>query len=61
MSNMSYCRFQNTVIDLNDCHDALQEMDGEDEDGLSADEARAKKRLLHLCKIIARDYGDEDD
>ena len=27
MSNMSYCRFQNTVPDLEDCLDALNEAD----------------------------------
>lgn len=28
MSNMSYCRFQNTVDDLEDCLEALRELDG---------------------------------
>jgi len=26
MSNMSYCRFQNTLRDLQDCHDALEDL-----------------------------------
>jgi len=26
MSNMSYCRFQNTASDLRDCQEALQEI-----------------------------------
>lgn len=26
MSNMSYCRFHNTLMDLQDCRDALDEM-----------------------------------
>jgi len=25
MANMSYCRFQNTLLDLEDCLEALQE------------------------------------
>lgn len=28
MSNMSYCRFHNTALDLDDCRDALEEMSG---------------------------------
>ncbi len=28
MSNMSYCRFQNTLRDLKDCLDALCDIDG---------------------------------
>jgi hypothetical protein len=53
MSNMSYCRFQNTVGDLVDCH---QNMDDED---LSYEEKRARKRLIAICRDIVNDYGDE--
>ena len=53
MSNMSYCRFSNTLEDLRDCHDNM------DEDKLSEAEARARKRLIELCKRIAADYGDD--
>lgn len=49
MSNMSYCRFQNTSRDLNDCLDALEE-----ERPLSEDEYRAAirmfRRILHFCQ-----------
>ena len=41
MSNLSYCRFQNTVSDLSDCADALEEIDGNLAE-LSRDEARAR-------------------
>lgn len=34
MSNMSYCRFQNTLTDLRDCSDALNDL--EEQDGLKA-------------------------
>ena len=41
--NMSYCRFQNTVTDLADCMDALEEIDY-DLTKLSADEEKAARR-----------------
>lgn len=52
MGNMSYCRFQNTVGDLRDCYDNMDEK-------MSEDEERAKTQLISLCKRIADDYGDE--
>lgn len=51
MSNMSYVRFQNTLIDLRDCAEHLA-------DELSAEEARARDRLVKLCREIA---GHDDD
>ena len=47
MGNMSYCRFQNTVGDLEDCYDAIME-GGE----LSSEEESAKDRLIELCYYI---------
>lgn len=52
MSNMSYCRFQNTLRDLEDCYDNM------DED-LSPEEQAAKERLIQLCKEIAEEHQDE--
>lgn len=54
MSNMSYCRFQNTEGDLRDCYDALN-----DDDELSPEEEKAKQRLIKLCQKIADNYGEE--
>lgn len=54
--NMSYCRFQNTVLDLADCMDALQEIDY-DLTKLSADEEQAARRLIEICKV----FGGQDD
>ena len=59
MSNMSYCRFRNTLKALQDCDDALSnenmELQTDDnEDGLSGEEHRAKEELIELCKDIAR-------
>lgn len=52
MSNMSYCRFQNTLRDLRDCAEALEEIDGNLAE-LSKDEAQAANGLIELCKRIA--------
>lgn len=58
MSNMSYCRFQNTARDLADCQEALEllfrgESDSTDDDGepytLSQDELQAAEQLLSIC------------
>lgn len=47
MANMSYCRFQNTELDLRDCVYALDE---EDEfQCLSADERAAALDMMTLC------------
>lgn len=59
MANMSYCRFQNTLEDLRDCRDALNEM-GDFEKELSEEEAKAAKRLLKMCRSLADDYVPED-
>lgn len=58
MVNMSYCRFQNTLMALQECADNL--FDGE----LSEEEERSRKRLVKLCAKIAdeaEDYDDEDE
>lgn len=49
MSNMSYCRFENTLRDLHDCYNHM------DED-TSESERKAKVRLIELCQEIANDY-----
>lgn len=54
MSNMSYCRFENTYRDLEDCLDAL--IDGKE---LSESEQRHKQWLIELCCRIAEEYGNE--
>ncbi len=52
MANMSYCRFENTLRDLKDCEDAMQ-----DDDDMSESEERARVQLINLCIQIAKDYG----
>ena len=56
MGNMSYCRFENTLPDLQDCYD-----NWDDNPDLSSHEKKAKARLLSLCKEIVEDYGDDDE
>jgi hypothetical protein len=49
MSNMGYCRFENTVPDLRDCYEHLTDTD------LSETEERARKRLIKICRDIIED------
>jgi len=60
MGNMSYCRFQNTRMDLDDCYKALQNGEGSDKE-LSGDEKDAKARLIEICKNIAEDFGNGEE
>ena len=56
MGNMSYCRFQNTSGDLQDCYhnwDTLEEEDRE--------EKKARTKILELCQRIVDDYGEEEE
>lgn len=54
MSNMSYCRFQNTLNDLTECERHWEE-------DLSEDEQEAQNKLLKLCEKIVEFYGQSDD
>jgi hypothetical protein len=51
MANMGYCRFQNTLGDLEDCEEHI-------EDDVSEDEQDARKDLIALCVKIAEQYGE---
>lgn len=53
MPNMSYCRFQNTLEDLRDCEEHIEDGDW------SPEEIKARERLIKLCKSIAGDYADD--
>jgi hypothetical protein len=76
MSNMSYCRFENTKKDLDDCQDAIDNLvaaplcqDGEEAEPLSDREEFSAKYLLKTCLALVeqvaeaqgRDLGDLDD
>lgn len=54
MTNMSYCRFENTYKDLMDCYRNL------DNENLSKNEKWFKDKLIALCKVVAEYCEDEE-
>ena len=61
MSNMSYCRFQNTLHDLRDCSDALEELlNGAVDEPLSREELAAAQQLVGQCAEIVAMVADYD-
>ena len=57
MSNMSYCRFRNTLHDLRDCEGAFLVALDTSENGL--DEDRARTQLLKTCLNIVALYAEQ--
>jgi hypothetical protein len=55
MSNMSYCRFHNTLQDLRDCNEHLFD------DDLSEEEEKERERLIRLCREIANSVDEDDE
>ena len=54
MSNLSYCRFRNTVSDLIDCEENLfDELDDNSE-------IRARERIIKVCHSIAQQCSIEE-
>ena len=58
MGNMSYCRFENTAIALQDCLDAVEEMmdhNGKDSHGepLSTTEKDAFEEMIELAETYS--------
>ena len=51
MSNMSYCRYHNTLIDLRDCADHIHD----DNTDLAISEVAARKKLIELCEMIVEE------
>ena len=54
MANMSYCRFQNTLRDLEDCFEALEELESLEE--LSTSEERAALEMGELITSILIEF-----
>jgi len=55
---MSYCRFQNTLRDLQDCNYALDEaINGNEEDKLSREEAKALIEMADACEELLEFLG----
>ena len=58
MPNMSYCRFENTVSDMQDCINAIEDGDTSD---LSRSEIRALEEFLDLAREITNlEYDIEE-
>ena len=56
MSNMSYCRFQNTSFDLADCVNSMVEAYNLEDMGLSESEKKAMNRMRKLCEQFLDEY-----
>ena len=56
MSNMSYCRFQNTSMDLRDCVDAMEEAYDLPELDLSKDEMQSMNWMRQLCEKFIEEH-----
>ncbi len=63
MANMSYCRFENTYKDLQECYNALIEAGGIEEVEETANKYERKyvRKLVQLCKDIVSDFSDEEE
>jgi hypothetical protein len=57
MSNMSYCRFQNTASDLEDCVENLFELDQFDLSQNNVSEWHARDRILELAFRMMEEIG----
>ena len=62
MSNMSYCKFENTFNDLNDCLTSLENYSIEElEENASRYEKPYIRKLINLCTEISQNYDEELD
>jgi hypothetical protein len=62
MTNMSYCRFENTLADLRDCYEQLELLldgDAETTQMSSHLERRARIALIELCFDVVARFQDE--
>lgn len=62
MTNMSYCRFENTLGDLKDCAEQIELLlDGEPEADRVTDprERRSRLELIELCFDVVARFQDE--
>ena len=57
MANMSYCRFRNTLIDLEDCVNFLESGGG----SLSNEEQRAAFILIKIARELTEMFEDMND
>lgn len=50
MANMSYCRFENTVRDMHDCYNAMEDVECLRQMRLSDTERRAFQEMFNLME-----------
>ena len=60
MANMSYCRFRNTVGDMEDCVEALEEGEADRKD-FGEEEMDALKEMIRLSRRIVEEFGHYDE
>lgn len=60
MGNMSYCRFQNTASDLEDCQEALEALLA-GEGKLSREELSAAIRLAQTCQYVISEIAGRSE
>lgn len=58
MPNMSYCRFRNTLGDLQDCYDNMADGSELGDPNDRQSEAYARKNLISLCKKISEEFEE---
>jgi hypothetical protein len=58
MSNMSYCRFRNTLYDLQDCVSAIESGELTDE-GIDSSELSALIEMRDLCEYFVENLSEE--
>lgn len=56
MPNMSYCRFENTLDDLDDCRGEMTHCDSIEDMDLSPTELSALKQMVECCSEIVEMY-----
>jgi hypothetical protein len=66
MSNMSYCRFRNTLYDLQDCANAIEsgELTGIEvgeltDEGIDREELSALLEMRDLCEYFIENLSEE--
>jgi len=60
MSNMSYCRFQNTASDFQDCLTNLRTLNPGDRSQNTRAEREARSQLIHLAYELLQEIGADE-
>lgn len=59
MSNLSYCRFQNTVSDFEDFLENLRDLDTSDKSWNNLEEIRSRAKLIRPAVMMMDEIGVE--